>query len=74
MYETRFFYVFLVKQAHLPIHSSKTKEFSPFFAFTGLSTLKKCSASAWIRNFCLDQDPELLFRIRIHKKIKDQIN
>ena len=32
------------------------------------------SGSAWIRNFCLDldPDPELLFRI--HQNMKEQIN
>ena len=29
---------------------------------------------AWIRNFCLDPDPELLFRIQIQLNMKEQIN
>ena len=35
---------------------------------------KKCcgSGSAWIRNFCLDPDPELLFRIQLN--MKEQIS
>ena len=39
-------------------------------------TCKQCcgSGSAWIRNFCLDPDPELLFQIRIQKNMKEQIN
>ena len=37
---------------------------------------KQCcgSGSAWIRNFCLDLNLELLFRIRIQQKVKEQIN
>ena len=30
--------------------------------------------SAWIRNFCLDPDPELKFQIRIHQKVKEHKN
>ena len=30
--------------------------------------------SAWIRNFCLDPDPELKIRIRIQQKVKEHIN
>ena len=30
------------------------------------------SASAWIRNFCLDPDPELKFQIQ--QKVKEHIN
>ena len=32
------------------------------------------SGSAWIRNFCLDPDPELKFQIRIQQKVKEHIN
>ena len=32
------------------------------------------SGSAWIRNFCLDPDPELKFLIRIQQKKKEHIN
>ena len=32
------------------------------------------SGSTWIRNFHLDPDPKLQFRIRIQKKVKEQIN
>ena len=32
------------------------------------------SGSAWIRNFCLDPDLELKFRIRIQQKVKEQMN
>ena len=28
----------------------------------------------WIRNFCLDPDPELKFRIQIQQKVKEHIN
>ena len=31
------------------------------------------SGSAWIRNFCLDPDPELKFRIQIQQKLKEHI-
>ena len=32
------------------------------------------SGFAWIRNFCLDPDPELKFRVRIQQKVKKHIN
>ena len=37
---------------------------------------KQCcgSESPWIRNFCLDLDPELLLRIRSQQNMKEQIN
>ena len=41
-----------------------------------IATMQQCCGSgfAWIRNFCLDPDPELKFWIRIQQKVKEHIN
>ena len=49
--------------------SGKTGYGSDFFSLS----LDQCcgSRSAWIRNFCVDPDPELLFRTWIQQKMKE---
>ena len=56
-------------------HGSYTMYVCDKFSFDLTSFIQCCgSGSAWIRNFCLDPDLELLFRIRIQLNMKEQIN
>ena len=64
--------MFYIKSLTAP--EPKTKNvFCMFYNFP-FRLFYQCCGSAWISNFCLDQDPELLFRIRIQQKMKEHIN
>ena len=70
---SQYFYKDILSLITLNHESLETLSLS-FQSMFSQCLLQVCgSGPSWIRNFCLDLDPELFLRIRIQQKMNEQI-